>query len=407
MERREELTDTRFPHDCEFLHRTAFDFFKDNEQGKAFLETHATANPHPQVLHSKALHAVLTTFPVSMDDNAVQTHMDDVMYGAAEAENETGAARPALMDIIDRSVTLLWEQNAEMPSDVHWSRKWGYTFLRPKSFFAMSPKTASEFGVSDVSAPHMVDFLGFVASCGLDQYVELVLLSQSVWRTSHAVDYLLRCSTFGLIWDPHSRITQFLKLISALLKRGADPNITYSSKTAWEIFLWELQSPGTISDKITLDTWRNTAKQFLEGGAKVNVETSAPNDIEWHFDDPGAIHSDRMPPPTLVDIRFGLRRSARSILQKYFANEPQFLEIEELLNASGGYLSIRCTQITFIIKNGPFHYDVDSRSSKQQLDRSEEIFQKYPDVFKVRKDSKIYKLLELQITKLLEDIDIG
>ena len=58
LERRERLVETRFLHDCtrvDFLHRTAFDFFKDNEQGKAFLKTHATADPHPQVLHSKAL----------------------------------------------------------------------------------------------------------------------------------------------------------------------------------------------------------------------------------------------------------------------------------------------------------------------------------------------------------------
>lgn len=134
-------------------------------------------------------------------------------------------------------------------------------------------------------------------------------------------------------------------------------------------------------------------------------------DIEWHFDDPGAIHSDGMPPITLVDIRFRLRRSARSILQKYFANEPNFLEIEDLLIASGGDLSLRCTKISFTLNIGTAYYFVDSRSSKQQLDRFEEIFQKHPDEyipdeFIVRIDSKTYKLLELQITKLLEEVDI-
>lgn len=247
LERREELIETRFLHDCTrvvFLHRTAFDFFKDNEQGKAFLKSHTTANPHPQVLHCKALLAVLTTFPISMDDEHVQDHMDGVMHSAANAENGTGAAQPALMDIIDRSVTFLWEQNAEMPSDVHWCRTWGYTFPMRQPFFepVMSPKAASESRNSHVSAPQMVDFLGFVASCGLDQYVELVLVSQSSWRTSHAVDYLLRYSTFGFRSQQVSPTTQYLKLMSALLKRGADPNITCSDMTAWEIFLRELEN---------------------------------------------------------------------------------------------------------------------------------------------------------------------
>ena len=53
LEQREELKEMDFLYKhtrVGFLHRTAFDFFKDNEQGQEFLKIHTIANSYPQVL---------------------------------------------------------------------------------------------------------------------------------------------------------------------------------------------------------------------------------------------------------------------------------------------------------------------------------------------------------------------
>lgn len=72
IKEREELTETNFFHEFTrvvILHRTAFDFFQTNEQGRHFLKVNTSADPDPRVSYIKALLADLVVFPVFADVN--------------------------------------------------------------------------------------------------------------------------------------------------------------------------------------------------------------------------------------------------------------------------------------------------------------------------------------------------
>ena len=135
-----------------FLHRTAFDFFQTNEQGRHFLKVNTSADPDPRVSYIKALLADLVVFPVFADDTAVQISMSRIMLHALTAEFETGLVQPALMDLIDHSITTLCQRSWDQPSDIHWCRLW----------------RSGNYHHND-RISYAVDFLGFAAWSRLDK----------------------------------------------------------------------------------------------------------------------------------------------------------------------------------------------------------------------------------------------
>ena len=107
LKQRDELMETQFLQRytrVEFLHRTAFDFFRDNEQGKEFLQTYTSANPHPRVLYVKALLAGLVLFPLAKHQPQIRHSVHNIMMYASFADEYTGVAQMALMDLLNRSI---------------------------------------------------------------------------------------------------------------------------------------------------------------------------------------------------------------------------------------------------------------------------------------------------------------
>ena len=373
LEQREGLREMNFLQtyaQVEFLHRTAFDFFNDNEQGKEFLEIHTIANSHPRVLYVKALLAALRIFPVSKDNSLVQESIRLIMINASFTEEATGVAQLALMDLINRSITLLWEHTPGQPPNLHWYRVWA------------KPMTIS-FRIrrdrkyrNQLLNRQPLDLLGLAAWYGLDKYVQHMLDSLSGKLEPGTADYLLSCSLGGL--REHSDIYGFeetpllplLKLISALLKRGADPNNRPLGKTQWGLFLPALHSARLCHDAETWELrrtdWSNTVKAFLESGANVhekiytNVSSSYnstrdlgyPNGsslCQWH------------------QFMIELHLSTRYVLQWCFAKEPNFFEVEEPLVASGATLYSKCTRFHLnASKEGDVEKWIDLKPSEQQ-----------------------------------------
>lgn len=233
LEQREELRKIKFLHNyarIEFLHRTAFDFFNNNEQGKEFLNIHTIASTHPQILYTKALLASLRILPVSKDNRQVRDSISSIMMNSSAAEEATGVAQLALMNLIDRSITLLWERTRGQSPNLHWYRLWG------KPVFLRFPAKGDRY-LQQLTC-QLVDFLGLAAWYGLDKYVQHMLDLQSRKWEPGTVDNLLSCYVGGLrndlVWNSSS------KLISALLKRGADPNTGLLEITVWGLFLRNL-----------------------------------------------------------------------------------------------------------------------------------------------------------------------
>ena len=379
LEQREELREMKFLHDStrvEFLHRTAFDFFNDNEQGKEFLNIHTIANTHPQVLYVKALLAGLRIFPVSKDNRPVQDSIASIMRNASAAEEATGVAQLALMDLINRSVTLLWEHIPGQPPNLHWCRVWGKPldisfwendmFIRAKVLRATRPVNYQPLIIQPV------DFLGLAAWYGLDKYVQHMLdLQPRKWESGTA-DYLLSCSVGGLAES--YAVISYLKLIAALLKRGADPNIGQVLEgTVWGLFLVLLHSHCLFihEDKWQSSElriyWSNTVKAFLESGANVHETIYNYFYNPWSLED--VTHSEISPLFAWNAYGIELHLSTRSVLQWCFAKEPNFFEVEDPLIASGATLYLECTRLVCKAFKGGVEKWVILEPSEQQLNQ--------------------------------------
>ena len=377
LEQREELTKMQFLHQCtqvEFLHRTAFDFFNDNEQGKEFLKIHTIANSHPQVLYVKALLAEIRIFPVTTDKNYVQNSITSIMRNASVAEEATGVAQLALMDLINRSITLLWEHSPGQPSNLYWYRVWGqppdppswnYILVRAKVLRSTRPVNYQFLILQPV------DFLGLAAWHGLDKYVQHMLDLQSRNWVSGTADYLLSCSVAGLA-EAYATIS-YLKLIAALLKRGADPNMKLLEASVWGLFLGLLHSHCLFIyeegwQPSGLRTyWSNTVKAFLENGANVleKIYTKFFNQWSLKF----VTHSEDQPLFRLDGYGIELHLSTRSVLQWCFAKEPNFFEVEDPLIASGATLYLECTHLICRATKGQVTKWIDLEPSEQQLNQ--------------------------------------
>ena len=385
LKEREELTEWEFLRTCnrvEFLHRTAFDFFKTNEQGKEFLKVNTLANSHPQMLQVKALLAGLIISPLFADDGHVQILLTEIMNHASTAEDKTGVAQPALMDLLNRSITMLCERSRGPPPDIHWCKVW-----RPVDY---------RYG-GRIS--YVVDFLGFAAWSGLDKYVEYILGSQSEQRTADTVDYLLRCSVHGLKIIRSGSFAEF-KLIQTLLKRGADPNMENLDRTPWGVFLQELyeQYFGWHWDlrNCLADSWWHSVKAFLGSGANVNEKTHCR--LDRNFAAPNVTHSVNSSSRVMTSYTIRLRLSARSVLQQLLAKSPNFFETEDILIASGASLYLECTDLFFA-------HDVDSKLSMQQLKLLTDTCEKYLHATKEPWAQRL-EMLDSHVRQLFEELDI-
>ena len=367
LEQHEELRELRFLDErtrVEFLHRTAFDFFKENEQGKEFLKTHTIANSHPQLLYTKVLLAKLVIFPVPTNNELVQVSIESIMFNASLVEAAIGVAQLALMHLINRSITLLWEHVPGQPSSLHWCKVWGKTWYG--EFWS------KRFRIL-LSAKQPVDFLGLAARYGLDKYVQHMLDSRSGKWESGYVEYLLSCSVDGLGHTlQYGSFPSNLELIAALLKRGADPNMQLLESTVWGPFLrfldqnlqfrrYRLSFPEESWRTNWRTNWRNTAKAFLESGANVHENICTLIERRGSLKD-----------VTSVELRgyvIELHRSPRSVLQQCFAEDPEYLEIEDALIASGATLYLKCTRLVVEAAKVWVVKDVDLKPSEQQLNQ--------------------------------------
>ena len=409
LEQLEELKETKYLKECtqlDFLHRTAFDFFTENEQGKDFLKQYASANPHPQILLVKAKVAGLIVFPLPIDDVIVSRSISSIMDHAFIAEDKTRVAQLALMDLINRSITLLCERSRNQQPDSHWCRVWGdyndwMYFDDPFNYD--TPRIGRHQPRKDWFFP--VDFLGFTAWHGLDKYIEHALDSDWERRKPGTADYLLGCTVngFSAKYSPQGPLfsSSHHTVIEALLNRGADPNTKLFKGTVWSFFLRVFHH---LYSYYYLPQWefaplRNSVLAFLRSGSNVNEKLYCNIVRNSH-----ATYSEDSPSFFLIEYWINLHLSARSILQRLFAKSPEFSEIEHTLIASGACLYSECTKIFFHVVKGADRHGrwVNLRPSEQQLNRATEAWEK--DL--ARDQDKRYKILNRQLVALFREVDI-
>ena len=265
-ERRKDLIGLKYYQKCsrvDFLHRTAFDFFRDNVQARQFLDASAFVSPHLSILHVKVLLADLVVFPLPTDISDVRDSIGKIMVFAAVAEDETKLAQPALMGLLERSLSILYQRLRGHLSTV------GYPEV---------PNSWREDGLSSITP---TNFIGLAASFGLGLYVLCIIDSQSEQRTCSTTDYLLGCALLGPNYILRGRYVEHdmifpspnLKLIRALLERGANPRMKTPKDTVWILFLeklWEDLNHQTAFSTGGQADWATTVQAFLGRGANCN-----------------------------------------------------------------------------------------------------------------------------------------
>lgn len=364
----------------DFLHRTAFDFFTDNKQGTEFLRMYASANPYSRISYVKALLSKLIVFPLPSDDEKVQISIESIMYQASLAERLARVAQPALMNLINRSITLLYERSSGQQPDSHWCRVWRPIGPEKDDFYP-------------------ANFLGLVAWYGLDRNIEHILDSSSKLQTASTATYLLSCTVGGLQHCYFGQ-AQHLNLITGLLKRGADPNTKALEVTAWSLFLQEFHDRSFDDSAVPwqLPKAINTLLAFLESGVNVNEKAYCP--VFRDVDDQKVVHSEDSPPIMLLRYSIKSHLSARSILQRCLAERPEFSEIEGILVASGAYLCVERVEISFHVDKGEDDRWVHPKPSEEQLNQVTKTLEKHLGYVEER------EVLERQIVELFRQSDI-
>ena len=403
--RRSDLIRLKSYEECsrvDFLHRTAFDFFKDNVQAKQFLDASAFVSPHLDVLYTKDMLAQLAIFQFLEDDGSVQLLISRIMTFVSRIETKTGAAQPALMDLIDRSLSILSQRSRGHPPNVHWCRAWGY------------PETHAKYRDDNILKIVPTNLPGFAASLatsgGLGLYVVSTIDSQSERRTCSTADYLLGCALYGSGWNqfsmpdnnPQVQPCRYLELIIALLERGANPQMKYPEGTAWGFFLQLLyvecfHRPTLFMGLET--TWDSTLRAFLASGANTN-EMARCFYGELRLKE--STHEVLLNGPRVTEYKFCLHVSPRMILRLCFDRDPVFYRLDEAFIVSGGSVCSERTSVSVVIRDkGGRHRCLDLKLSQQQGDD-------FIEALKWRPHTRfsVSPRIEHQIEELFQELDL-
>ena len=328
----------------------------------------------------------LMSYDVSLD------LIDDIMDKVANVEDWAGRPQTRLCELIDGTMSISDRLHSRWRPNSHWCMRWGimaelrdrgqaYTTSSSRSSSTNSFHSAtSEFPTFDRANPTPTDsirFLGFAASHNLVHYVRQMLDCRETSVSLETLDYLLRCSIsaypspFRAPGRPDS--SGPLKVVRALLRRGANPNAKLFAKTIWREILERtavLWNEFFLTDRSDYDschseTWISNSKT-LTSSVIASIENGA---------DMGAIcnfHYTHNSGPLDSWYQFDMQLSALSTIQLVLGHTPDFPRIREMCIARGALLYPRCTILEIRIRTeeliesyGVRQYELSKRESEE------------------------------------------
>ena len=392
----------------DFIHRTAVDFLETTGPGRKFLEDSSAPEFDPQISSIKASLGVLRlTGPIShlMDlmshpiifDMGLDS-IDDIMDEVANVEDRAGRPQTRLCELVDGTMSISDRLHSRWRPNSHWSMRWGimaesrdrgqaYTPSSSRSSSTNSFHSAtSEFLTFDRANPTPTDsirFLGFAASHDLVHYVQQMLDCRETSVSLKTLDYLLRCSISTYLSPQYSLGSPDssgpLKVVRALLRRGANPNAKLFAKTIWREILERtavLWSHAFLTDWSDDDfphigtTWISNSKTltssiiaFIEKGADMGAICN------FHFNARRVIHNSGPLDPW---CEFDMQLSALSTIQLVLGHTPDFPRIQEMCMARGALLYSRCTILQIRISTEELIGSDDVRQYELSKRESEE-----------------------------------
>lgn len=317
------------------IHRTAYDFLRDNPAGKEFLKSNISSTfdvyrsyiearlaqlvifaqihdsyPSPSTPKSMTSHSSnssvasldppesiaslrsrssVASLPGSLGPHVTNDFKSDIyaiMKFASFVERLTKVAQTALNDRIDKVVTMLDQQYFHQPPDTHWCTRWGFPSREVDSLRRLGPydpslRASSNEPSHDIQYTSTVplDFLSFAAYHGLYLYVLDTLSTRFEQDDPDRMTILLRV----IFHERGFATARGFELGVLLLKRGANPNVLGAHSgpgaTIWISFLeywmyydvWHRDSVDAIDELPTEKQLTLAARTFIESGADVNA----------------------------------------------------------------------------------------------------------------------------------------
>lgn len=386
----------RYAH-VHFIHRTAVDFFSRNEQGQRFLEANSQSCPS---LHSVYVRALLTKVnllgfpkgPANIEEDfsgirpcytdtshdifgnfteKVETSYDilenftekvatmfvaEIMSTLAWDDFNAGTAQESLCDDVDRILAIVYQRHQVLPSNSHWSARWGFRFrdlgwLRDTSvtsWYIRSSRSSTPDSLHSTNSESRllnsipIDFLGHAASWCMSCYV-LKSLDMRRRHLRKDVDYLLYCSTrtlsgYFFMIDTPKAIDKLLPLVAGLLTRGGNPNMYVEdlSSTIWGLLLRGSTRIVTYSSNCFVAT----ARTFLESGADVHLRIVTQISVPESRQSQEALQT-----VSGAEMVFHHEKSVLYIIRSLLARLPEMQTLEEIILLKGGCDSHKFTHV--------------------------------------------------------------
>ena len=316
-----------------FLHRTARDFLKENETGKAFMSDNFDSE-----LSVREWYFFAELAESKWKSQRARHHeFAWVLYQLKLADAETGVAQTRLMEALD-DVMARRHGNVEFPE-------------RKGSLWAMM-NILSDF-ISPYSTCEIVyDIIGFSAYFSL-RHTVLDMVDSPEFRDNQAYkDYMFRYALMSL---EYHRPDVYPDLFVSLLQRGADPNTIVKTRigsrptniTGFEAFLrklwykscyWPRSSPGWVDMVGRLLTTGVDRGLWLTGLTTRNF---------WHLDHFEADCLGKAKPgtngrgrgetacPDRHEVNLDCSMSAPSLLKMCLGKEPGYERLQAILAETG------------------------------------------------------------------------
>ena len=334
-----------------FCHRTAFEYFVENEKGRAFLKPSAPFNLRDEnkyVLQHKLMVEKLRALgiPGSVHhQECFRSMITAIMKLAARAEAETGRAEVSLLNKFDGVVATLDRQFLGNTSDRHWSIRWG----------------------DPLCSLH--DLLSLAAYHSVYLYVHHVLNSRKDPVEKETVSCLLYHTVFGgtdggSLLARSKACTSQLELVILLLKRAADSNIPALDTIMWREFLCQMfvrrmRFKDHLLEDDSTPFWMESTKEFLLQGADVTKDISP-----YVYDSKveGFAGSSKWRYTGYFTL------SPLSVLQLCLGSEPEYLDMEKTCLARGGRFHATTYELQFSSFVGPQTFEL-YRLSEYQSER--------------------------------------
>ena len=342
-----------------FSHRTAYEYFVENEKGRRFLEMSAPFNLRYQnkyVLQHKLMVEKLRVLGIPAPvhhQECFRSMIIDIMSLAARAERYTGRAEVSLMDNFDSLLANMDRQYLRNPPDRHWSTRWG----------------------DPLCSPH--DFLSLAAYHSIYLYIQHVLINRKDRINKEAVYRLLYYTIFGktdgggLLARSKACKSQ-LKLVTLLLQRAADLNISAFDTMMWkeflcQMFLRRMRFKDHLLEDDSTPLWIESTKKFLLQGADVTKDISL---YIYDSEVEGFAGSSKWRYTGYFTL------SPLSVLQICLGSEPDYLDMERTCLARGGLFHATTYELQFSSFVGPQTFEV-YRLSECQSERFCRDFREY------------------------------